>query len=158
MLTAKQEKFVQGLVSGLSQRQAYIEAGYSTEGKTDEYIDIRASELMKNSKVLVRYQELLDEHKAKALFTRQDAVNESKWLLQQSKYSIEEVDGGYVRQGTSSAFLGALDRLIALELLNPIQQAQYNKIMKDLEGNQEQDDKIADFITMIKGSVVDGTP
>ena len=32
------------------------------------------------------------------------------------------------------------------------------KLRKDLEGNQEQDDKIADFITMLKGSVVDGTP
>lgn len=32
------------------------------------------------------------------------------------------------------------------------------KLRKDLEGNQAQDDKIADFITMLKGSVVDGTP
>ena len=156
MLTAKQEKFVQGLVSGLSQRKAFIEAGYATKGKTDNYIDVEASKLMANPKVSQRYYEIMNEHKDKALFTRQDAVNESKWLLQQSKYSIEEIDGGYVRQGTSSAFLGALDRLIALELLNPIQQAQYNKIMKDLEGNQEQDDKIADFITMLKDSVTNG--
>lgn len=157
MLTAKQEKFVQGLVSGLSQRQAYREAGYSTDGQSDTTIDANASRLFNNNKVLTRYNELMEEHKEKALFTREDAISELKWLLKQSKISIEEVDNGYVRQGTSGALLGALDRLIALELLDPIKQAQYDKIMKDIEGNQEQDDKIADFITMLKGSVVDGT-
>ena len=61
----KQEMFVQGVISGLSQREAYKQAGYSVQGKADEYVDVRASELMKNSKVLVRYNELLNEHKTK---------------------------------------------------------------------------------------------
>lgn len=157
MLTTKQEKFVQGLVSGLSQRQAYIQAGYKVENIKEASIDQMASKLLSNAKVLSRYQKLIGEHKNKALFTREQAVNELKWLLKQSKHSIEVIDEGYVRQGTSNAYLGALDRLITLELLDPIAQAQYNKIMQDLEGNTEQDDKIAEFITMLKDGVSDGT-
>lgn len=134
-LTTKQEKFVQGLVSGLSQRKAYIEAGYSVTGKSDEYVDIRASELMKNSKVIVRYNELMDEHKEKALWTREEAVNELKWLFNQAKESINLHDEGYVRQGTANAILGAIQELNKLELLYPLDQRQAKKADRDLDND-----------------------
>ena len=120
-LTPKQERFVQGLISGLSQRQSYIEAGYSTAGKTDNYIDTEASKLFKNPKVFQRYQELLDEHKNKALWTREEAVNTLKWLISKSIDSIDsdDFDGGYVRQGTSSALMSAIQELNKLEDLYP---------------------------------------
>jgi phage terminase small subunit len=111
-LTPKQEKFVQGVVSGLSQREAYKKAGYSVDGKTNEYIDIKASELMKNGKVLVRYNELLDEHKKKALWTREKAVEELLWIKDKSKSDIEEVG---LRQANSNAFLNAIKELNELE-------------------------------------------
>lgn len=118
-LTPKQEKFVQGLVSGLSQRQAYIEAGYSTKGKTNNYIDKEASLLFKNRKVYVRYNEIMDEHKDKALWAREEAVDALKWLYKQSVTSIKEHDEGYVRQGTSSAIVSAIQELNKLEDLYP---------------------------------------
>jgi phage terminase small subunit len=111
-LTPKQEKFVQGVVSGLSQREAYKKAGYSVDGKTNEYIDIKASELMKNGKVLVRYNELLNEHKKKALWTREKAVEELLWIKDKSKGDIEEVG---LRQANSNAFLNAIKELNELE-------------------------------------------
>ncbi|PNZ83872.1 hypothetical protein CD132_01520 [Staphylococcus microti] len=46
------------LIEGKSQRKAYIDAGYSIKNKSDDYIDKSASLLLKNSKVLVRYEEL----------------------------------------------------------------------------------------------------
>ena len=46
-LTPKQEKFVLGLIEGKSQRKAYIDAGYSTKGKSGEYLDKEASTLLK---------------------------------------------------------------------------------------------------------------
>ena len=118
-LTSKQEKYVQGLVAGLSQRQAYINAGYSTKGKTDNYIDKEASVLFKNSKVSVRYNELMDEHKEKALWTREQAVNDLIWLKEQAKKSIKEQDKGYIRQGTSTAYVKAIKELNALEGVYP---------------------------------------
>lgn len=140
-LTAKQEKYVQGLVTGLSQRQAYVEAYPSAKKWKDATVDSNASRLYKNSKVVARYRELMNEHKDKALFTREEAVNELIWLYKQSKESIEEHDEGYVRQGTSGAMLGALDRLIALELLDPRQKVEYEKTKKELM----QDEVSADF-------------
>ena len=119
MLTTKQEKYVQGLVAGLSQREAYKQAGYATEGKSDNTIDANASRLFKNSKVLTRYNELIEEHKTKALWTREEAINKLKWLMSKAERSIEIQDDGYVRQGTSTAFVNTVQELNKLEGLYP---------------------------------------
>ncbi len=119
MLTTKQEKYVQGLVAGLSQREAYKQAGYATEGKSDNTIDANASRLFKNSKVLTRYNELIEEHKTKALWTREEAINKLKWLMNKAESSIEIQDEGYVRQGTSTAFVNTVQELNKLEGLYP---------------------------------------
>lgn len=128
MLTAKQEKFVQGLVSGLSQRQAYRQAYPNADEWKPETIDNKASKLFKNSEILARYNELMDEHKAKALWTREDAVNTLKWLVNQSLESIksERFDKGYVRQGTSSALISSIQELNKLEDLYPNEKKDIN--------------------------------
>ncbi len=108
---------MQGLVSGLSQRKAYIQAGYSTKNKTDGYIDKEASLLFKNRKVFERYTELMDEHRDKALWTREEAVSTLKWLVDQSVLSIEGVDEGYVRKSTADAIIGSIQELNKLEKL-----------------------------------------
>lgn len=56
-LTDKQENFVQGLIKGMSQREAYKNA-YNCKNMKDETIDKRASELFKNGAVRGRYDEL----------------------------------------------------------------------------------------------------
>ena len=118
-LTAKQEKFVQGLVSGLSQRKAYLEAYPNSKSWTERTVDSRASELLKKSNVLGRYNELMEEHKNKALWTREQAVNDLIWLKEQAKKSIKEQDDGYIRQGTSTAYVNAIKELNALEGVYP---------------------------------------
>ena len=127
-LTSKQEKYVQGLVAGLSQRQAYREAYPNSMDWKDRTVDSRASELLKKSNVLGRYNELMEEHKNKALWTREEAVNELKWLYKQAIKSIEDQDEGYVRQGTSSALLGAIQELNKLEDLYPSDKHQVEHI------------------------------
>ena len=127
-LTAKEEKYVQGLVTGLSQRKAYREAYPSSKDWKDRTVDSRASELFKKSNVLGRYNELMEEHKNKALWTREEAINELKWLYKQAIKSIEEQDEGYVRQGTSSALLGAIQELNKLEDLYPSDKHQIEHI------------------------------
>ena len=59
-LTEKQEKFVQELVKGKSQREAYKEAYEKSRLWKDTAVDTQASILFKNSKVLERYNELMD--------------------------------------------------------------------------------------------------
>ena len=128
MLTSKQEKYVQGLVAGLSQRQAYIQAYPKASDWKENSVDRQASTLLKNPKVLARYNALMEEHKNKALWTREEAINELKWLYKQAIKSIEEQDEGYVRQGTSSALLGAIQELNKLEDLYPSDKHQIEHI------------------------------
>ena len=128
VLTAKREKFVRGLVAGLSQRQAYYEAYPNSKKWKPETVDNKASKLFKENEILARYNELMEEHKNKALWTREEAVNELKWLYKQAIKSIEEQDEGYVRQGTSSALLGAIQELNKLEDLYPSDKHQVEHI------------------------------
>lgn len=65
ILTDKQEKFVQGLMKGLSQREAYKQA-YEVEGIKDSSIDERACRTLRNPKVLARYEDLHSKVIAKA--------------------------------------------------------------------------------------------
>lgn len=66
---ARHEKYVQNLISGMSQRQAYRDAFPASKKWKDNVVDNRASELF-SGKVLVRYQEIQEEQKEKALMTR----------------------------------------------------------------------------------------
>lgn len=72
-LTPKQEKFIQNIVSGMSQRQAYKDA-YDAENMKDETIDSEASILFNDQKVSKRYQELMEELKNKAIMTAQERM------------------------------------------------------------------------------------
>ena len=119
VLTAKREKFVRGLVAGLSQRLAYYEAYPNSQKWKPETVDNKASKLFKENEVLARYSELMEEHKEKALWTREQAVNDLIWLKEQAKKSIKEQDEGYIRQGTSTAYVNAIKELNALEDVYP---------------------------------------
>ena len=57
MLKKKQETLTQSLFKGMSQRDAYIEAGYSPN-QLPATIDRHACELAKTDKILARYEEL----------------------------------------------------------------------------------------------------
>lgn len=58
MLTNKQERFVQELVKGKSQREAY-KIAYDAENMKASTIDKRASELFKRGEIKGRYDELM---------------------------------------------------------------------------------------------------
>lgn len=58
MLTIKQERFVQELVKGKSQREAY-KIAYDAEQMADKTIDEKACRLIKQDKVKARYDELM---------------------------------------------------------------------------------------------------
>ncbi|HAR3280463.1 TPA: terminase [Staphylococcus aureus] len=116
-LTPKQEKFVLGLIEGKSQRKAYIDAGYSTKGKSGEYLDKEASTLFKNRKVSGRYEKLRQEVAEQSKWTRQKAFEEYEWLKNTAKNDIE-VEG--VKKATADAFLSSLDGMNRMTLGNEV--------------------------------------
>ena len=67
-LTPKQERFIQNIVSGMSQRQAYKEA-YNVESMSDEAIDVEACRLFNDTKIALRYRELMDKLEDNAIMT-----------------------------------------------------------------------------------------
>lgn len=84
MLTGKQEKFVQGLITGLSQRKAYI-AAYSTKNMSNNSIDVAASKLLNNPKVLLRHKKLMNEAKEKTIWSFQRATEELISILEEAR-------------------------------------------------------------------------
>lgn len=69
---ARHEKFVQSLVAGMSQRQAYREAFPASNRWKDKTVDNRASELFRE--VLGRYKELQEEAQDAAIMTRKERM------------------------------------------------------------------------------------
>ena len=115
-LTAKQERFINALITGKkSQREAYKEA-YNTENMKDDTIDNCAYRLLNRPEVKERYEELLEEHKQKALYTREEAVLDLIYIKEKAK---EEIEKKGVKQATMSAFLGAVKELCTIEDLYP---------------------------------------
>ena len=99
-LTDKQEKFVQELIKGKSQREAYKIAYPNCKAK-DKTIDEYASRLMKTSKVSARYNEIHDK-------IIQDAENECIVNVKEVLSEIKALGFSEIRPS---------DKLKALELL-----------------------------------------
>lgn len=118
-LTQKQEKFVQALISGKSQREAYKEA-YNAANMKDSTIDSNACRLLNNSKVAARYNELRAEEEArqreKYSLDRDKALESYLWLVNEAKETME-VCG--IRQATANAYISALDKACNLLDLYP---------------------------------------
>lgn len=78
-LTLKQEKFIQELIKGKSQREAYKNA-YNAKNMSDRSIDVNACKLLKNTKVALRYEELkskvVKRTEEKAIITAEEIIKE----------------------------------------------------------------------------------
>ncbi|MDD4566189.1 MAG: terminase small subunit [Eubacteriales bacterium] len=79
-LTAKQEKFVQGLIEGKSQRESYRAAYPASVKWLDKSVDEKASTMMKNVKVLSRYEAL---HGRLIKEAEDDCIITAKQVLQE---------------------------------------------------------------------------
>ena len=120
-LTPKQEKFIQNIVSGMSQRQAYKDS-YNAENMTDESIDTEACLLFNNPKVAKRYRELMDKLEDKAIMSAKERM---EWLTKVINGDIKEVattfktDADGNTETIENEFTSKLDtKLKALDTLN----------------------------------------
>lgn len=154
-LTAKQEKFVQGLVEGKSQRQAYIDAGYKTDNASNKTIDEAASRLFKNSKVSARYSELMSKHEEKALWTREMAVESLMWLKGEA---IKDIEVNGVRQANSGALTNAIKELNSMEGMYHSDRIAREKLKLEKEkmtSDNNAEDKISQFMDTLKEALTD---
>ena len=148
-LTPKQEKFIQGIVSGkLSQREAYKQAYNATKMK-DETIDNNAYKLMQNNEVLTRYNILMAEHKEKALWTREKSVNDLIMLKEEAWASISEKG---MNQTNSNAFINAVKELNELELRDRLNE---KKIEVDIKKKEAEIEFIKARTELLKGTKKD---
>ena len=109
-LTTKQELFIQGLIKGYSQREAY-KLAYEADNMKNETIDSKASILFKTEKIRARYEELKNELKEKAFYTVEKANDDLNWIKLKAK---EDIEYKGLKQANSNAYLNAVKQQIDL--------------------------------------------
>lgn len=95
MLTPKQEQYCKNrAILKMSQRKAYIDAFPSAKEWKLETVDTKACNLEAENKILARIKELQDEIKAEMMqqaeWTRKDALNELKRLIDRANREMDE--------------------------------------------------------------------
>lgn len=129
MLTPKQEKYVQNLIKGMSQRQAYRDA-YPDDKSSDETIDKNACKLFHDSKIISRYKELLDKTQEQTIMT---AIERKKWLtevikdIQREECNVKTPDGEEIQVGLKNADLNT--KMKAMDILNKMD-GEYKTILE----------------------------
>ncbi len=134
MLNVKQEKFIQNIMNGMSQRQAYKDA-YDAKYK-DKIIDEKASRLFNSDKVQARYKELLQELEDKSIMSAKERM---KWLTQvinneqREEVKIKPPNGEEFVVGQATASLDI--KMKAIDMLNKMSGEYKAKLETDIEFN-----------------------
>lgn len=110
MLTAKQEQFVQNIVKGMKQADAYRSA-YSAKNMSDNAIYREASLLMSNPKIAQRFAELSSKTEKSKVMTAQErlewlsnVINSDEDINARLKALdiLNKMEGGYVQKVQAS--------------------------------------------------------
>lgn len=115
MLTPKQEVFVQGIIKGLSQADAYREA-YNCKNMSDNSIYVNASKLVSDTKIAQRIKELREQLATPNIMTAQKRL---EWLTE----AIADKD------------VNVNDKLKAIDIMNKMQGEYVQKVVADVDTN-----------------------
>lgn len=113
MLTAKQEAFVQNIIQGMSQADAYRSA-YPNQRMSDKTIWESASKLMANPKVITRLTELREQLANEKIMSAQKRM---EWLTKVIKDDYEKTE----------------NKIKALDILNKMDGEYVQKIQADVQ-------------------------
>ena len=108
MLTPKQEAFVQNIIQGMSQADAYRSA-YSCKNMTDNSIYVNASKLVADAKVAQRLKELREQLAKPSIMSAQERL---EWLTELIKSNEESTS----------------DKLKAADIMNKMQGEYVQKV------------------------------
>lgn len=117
MLTSKQEKFVQNIVKGMSQREAYKHS-YNASNMKDKTIDDKAYLLFKKEEIRTRYEELIKKTEDETIMSVKER---KKWLT--------DVINGKIKYNKKEAYI--LDKLKAIDILNKMDGEYTSKVQID---------------------------
>lgn len=129
-LTPKQEKFIQNIVSGMTQRQAYKEA-FGAE-YDDNAIDINACKLFNDAKVQLRYKELMDKLEDKAIMSAKERMIWLSEVVQDIQKEVIKVDE---IEMSKNADLNT--KMKAIDILNKMSGEYVTKVSGDLNVSYE---------------------
>ena len=113
MLTAKQEAFVQNIIQGMSQADAYRSA-YSCKGMSDNSIYVNASKLVADAKVALRIKELREQLAKPSIMSAQERL---EWLTEVIKSEEESTS----------------DKLRAADIMNKMQGEYVQKVEAEVK-------------------------
>ena len=109
----------------------------------DKTIIEKASKLMAQGNIRARYEELLEEHKQKALWNRSKAEEKLMWLLDKSQ---EDIEYRGLKQANSNSMLNTIKELNTLTDLYPKKNKEEDANLEDREA-----EKIANAILELRG-------
>ena len=115
MLTPKQEMFVQNIIKGMSQADAYRSA-YPNQKMSDKTVWETASKLMNNPKVITRLNELREQLSKPTIMSAQKRL---EWLTE----VINDKD------------VAINDKLKAADIMNKMQGEYIQKVVADVDTN-----------------------
>ena len=113
MLTAKQEQFVQNIIQGMNQADAYRSA-YSCKNMSDNSIYVNASKLVNDTKVALRIKELREQLAKPTIMTAQERLEWLTRLIQSDEESTT-------------------DKLRAADIMNKMQGEYVQKIAAEVQ-------------------------
>lgn len=116
MLTPKQEKFVQGIIEGLSQADAY-RAAYPKQRMSDKTIHEAASRLMANSKIIARLKELRDQMMKPTIMSAQERLEYLTGVINGTNCEkvLQVKDGELVEKDVPTSLK---NKLSAIDIMN----------------------------------------
>lgn len=137
MLTANQEKFVQGIIEGMSQADAYRNA-YPKQKSTDKTVWECASKLLKNPKVNTRLKELRAELAKPSIMTAQERLEFLTGVINGTKgEKITEIIDGEAKEFEVPASMK--NRLSAIDIMNKMQGEYVTKVEGELKMTKLED-------------------
>lgn len=131
-LNVKQEKFVQNIISGMSQRQAYKDA-FKVD-YDENAIDSNASTLFKQAKIQQRYKELIEELKEATIMTAKERMIWLSEVVQGIQKEKEAVftDGDVVIKDVEA---NLNTKIKALDTLNKMSGEYITKVEADVNSD-----------------------
>jgi len=149
MLTIKQEKFVQNLISGMSQREAYKNS-YNASKMKDKTIDDKASLLFKKEEIRARYDELVKQLEDNTIMNTKERmkwlskviygeIKEKKYVYVDGKKNVEDLEPDIDTKIKALDTLNKMDNSYkqTIEVHNPKATKILESINKQLGGKNE---------------------
>lgn len=124
-LTPKQQKFVEGILQGKSQRQAYLDAYPTAKKWTWNSIDVAANHMMENNKILIRLKTAGYKDEKKIEWTRQKALETINMVMEMNKEDMIRINETYDEE--LEAKYNELEEWIALLKVPGIDEKGVNK-------------------------------